>query len=375
MRGNWAAGLLGAVVCVIAILGTGRTLAFDGAPSLKWIAGSAYTANPLRGWRIFRYDKTSAAADVASFRAHGMAHDAELMERISRRPIATWFTDDTTHVLKQITALTTDANKHESAAVIVAYDIPGRNCTENDTAGDHEYLRWIGEIAAGIGQRDTIVILEPDAIPFVIAGCHIKVRLLGRAVKELVRAGGARVYIDAGNPSWVNPVSLLVAPLREADIRQAAGFSLNVANFQTDAANIVYGRELSQLLGGAHFVIDTSRNGNGPDTAAAGISSVCDPPGRALGSPPTTDTGVPGVDAYLWIKSPGSSDGRCRPGAPPSGEWWPQYALELAANSVPGDALAHHARRISSDESAGGNIAGDDRTGGDRRTVADRHAF
>jgi endoglucanase len=375
MRGNWAAGLLGAIVCVIAILGTGRSLAFDGAPNLRWIAGSAYIPDPLRGWKIFRSDKTPAATDVARFRAHGMLYDAELMERISRQPTTAWFTQDRMRVLKEVTALTRDAAKHRSAAVIVAYDIPGRNCNEGVKASARAYLRWIGEIAAGIGPRHTIVILEPDAIPFALSGCPIDVALLGSAVRELVRAPGAHVYIDAGNPSWITPVSLLVAPLREADIRQAAGFSLNVANFQTNAANIAYGHDLSRLLGGAHFVIDTGRNGSGPDTAAAGISSVCDPPGRALGSPPTTDTGVPGVDAYLWIKGPGYSDGSCRPGEPSGGEWWPRYALELAANSIPGDALAHHARGISSDESAGRNIAGDDRPGGDHRTVADRHAF
>ena len=44
-------------------------------------------------------------------------------------------------------------------------------------------------------------------------------------------------------------------------------------------------------LGGAHFVIDTSRNGNGTPGKRVSGSNWCNPPGRALGHDPTTDTG------------------------------------------------------------------------------------
>ena len=61
----------------------------------------------------------------------------------------------------------------------------------------------------------------------------------------------------------------------------------------------------------------------------------CNPPGRALGETPTTKTGNPRVDAYLWVKRPGESDGACGRGAPAAGQWWPQYALELAGHLGP----------------------------------------
>jgi endoglucanase len=330
-RGNWAAGLLAAIVCAAAAHGAQANLAAGGTPIADATTVGAHSPNPLAGWTLFAADNTPAAADVASFRAHGSTRDAQLMERISREPIATWLTADTTHVRGVVTALTADASRHKAAAVIAAWAIPGRNCGEGVDSSARTYRRWIGEIAAGIGRRETIVILEPDAIPFVVAGCPISLRLLAQAVRELAGAGGARVYIDAGNPSWVMHVSKLAAPLRAADIRQAAGFSLNVSNFQTNAANIAYGEELSRLLGGAHFVIDTSRNGNGPDLSPSGATVVCNPSGRALGLAPTTNTGVPGLDAYLWVKPPGDSDGSC--GASQPSGWWPQYALELAANA------------------------------------------
>ncbi|MFD7163822.1 glycoside hydrolase family 6 protein, partial [Streptomyces violascens] len=49
--------------------------------------------------------------------------------------------------------------------------------------------------------------------------------------------------------------------------------------------------------------------------------------GRALGTPPAATTGDPFIDAYLWIKRPGESDGVCR-GRPSAGHWWPEYAVE-----------------------------------------------
>lgn len=103
-----------------------------------------------------------------------------------------------------------------------------------------------------------------------------------------------------------------------------------MSNFQRTDAELKYGSEVSALTGGAHFVIDTSRNGNGAWDSAE-PETWCNPPGRALGPSPTFDTGHPLADTFLWIKRPGESDGSCR-GAPPAGAWYAEYALELARN-------------------------------------------
>jgi len=77
-------------------------------------------------------------------------------------------------------------------------------------------------------------------------------------------------------------------------------------------------------LGGTGLgaVIDTSRNGNG----APADGEWCDPAGRTLGRAPTLSTGEARIDAYLWVKLPGESDG-CK-GAP--GTFSPSYAYDLA---------------------------------------------
>ena len=106
-----------------------------------------------------------------------------------------------------------------------------------------------------------------------------------------------------------------------------------MSNFITTNTTVAYGTSLSALIGGKHFVIDTSRNGNGPTPD----SQWCNPDGRALGQLPTLQTGITFADAYLWIKTPGESDGSCGPqqagtSPAPTGMWWPQYALMLARN-------------------------------------------
>src|SRR5262249_36875311 len=141
------------------------------------------------------------------------------------------------------------------------------------------------------------------------------------------------VYIDAGHPAW-QPAAVMAPRLRAAGIDVADGFALNVSNYRATPEVMKYGRELSALVGGKHFIVDTSRNGNGPPEGVNPDSEQawCNPDGRALGTPPTTNTGDPLCDAFLWVKPPGESDGRCNKG-PAAGMWWPAKALEMAKNA------------------------------------------
>ena len=123
--------------------------------------------------------------------------------------------------------------------------------------------------------------------------------------------------------------------LNKAGVGHARGFSLNVANFFTTEDEIGYGEAISGLTNGSHYVIDTSRNGAGP--APASKLDWCNPGGRALGTPPTTATGNGHVDAFLWIKRPGESDGSCDKGDPPAGTFVNQYVVDLAHNGGPVD--------------------------------------
>ncbi len=58
----------------------------------------------------------------------------------------------------------------------------------------------------------------------------------------------------------------------------------------------------------------------------------CNPPGAARGVTPTTTPHISFVDALLWIKPAGESDGTCNSG-PQAGVFWPEYAESLVNNS------------------------------------------
>jgi hypothetical protein len=123
------------------------------------------------------------------------------------------------------------------------------------------------ELAAAIGERPAVLILEPDALAQIDLYPQEKRRerygMIRDAVEMLTRSGSADVYIDAGNSAWIEPEEM-ARRLRKADIGKARGFALNVSNFQRTGETLDYGRRLSALVDGKHFVIDTSRNGNGP---------------------------------------------------------------------------------------------------------------
>ncbi|MCE7080944.1 glycoside hydrolase family 6 protein [Streptomyces sp. ST2-7A] len=282
--------------------------------------------------------RSPAALQIAEWRAEGRDEDAEMLRTLAEQPLAEWPPGEGGDPGPRIREVARAAGAQERTAVFVAYNVPHRDCGQYSRggAGDGEaYRSWIGSFADNIGDAEAIVILEPDAVPHIVDGCTAPIHheerytALSEAVDRLGALPRTRVYIDAGNPTWIADPADLVEPLRRAGIDRADGFALNVSNYRPTEEVVAYGRELSELLGGARFVVDTSRNGNGPlegDPAEA----WCNPPGRALGTPPTTETGDPLIDAHLWIKRPGESDGECR-GGPPAGEWWPEYALELVS--------------------------------------------
>ncbi|WP_406374538.1 glycoside hydrolase family 6 protein [Streptomyces sp. NBC_00647] len=301
------------------------------------VVGAASQQRGAAARSPFWVDPTGPAAQqIQLWQRQGRAQDAALLKRIADEPVALWPAGETDPG-PAVRSATASATREGRTALFVAYDIPHRDCGQHSAGGAADadaYRRWIGLFADALGDSRALVILEPDAIAHIVDGCtpveyHAeREQLLNEAITRLKRQPRTRVYLDAGNPAWIRDSGQLVEPLARAGIANADGFSLNVSNFQTDTTAKQYGLGLSGRLGGKHFVVDTSRNGNGP------LEGVwCNPPGRALGTPPTTTTGEPALDAYLWIKRPGESDGPCG-GGPAAGQWWPDYALELARNSV-----------------------------------------
>jgi endoglucanase len=358
-----------------------------------------------------------ATAQIAALTAGGDKADAALVRAMADTPQAVWFTGGTPKDVEQgVRATVKRAAAKNTVPVLVAYNVPGRDCAQYSAGGaatGDAYKSWIDGFAAGLGAAEAVVILEPDGLALLPTDCgqpdtYDRVALVNYAAHALTAADGdALVYLDAGHSAW-HSVGDIAQRLDQAGVAQLQGFSVNVSNYQPTPQLDQYGTWIAKCLyyannpaeGGwrlghydycasqyypatasdystwhltdewyaanvdqaanpptsttqlAHFVVDTSRNGRGPWTTTTPYPDKqdwCNPPGRGLGLRPTADTGVALADAYLWVKTPGQSDGQCNRGIagsttdpewggitdPAAGDWFPQQALELARLANP----------------------------------------
>jgi endoglucanase len=293
---------------------------------------SQAVTNLFSGARLY-VDPASAAKRQADQWRRSRPQDAALMDKIASQPIAQWVGGWNVDIGNDIATAVSRITGGGALPVFVAYNIPGRDCGQYSAGGangSNAYKRWIRDFANGLGGQRAVIILEPDAL----AGMDClsrslqeeRLNLIHDAVRVLKQRRAA-VYIDAGHARWVNPDEM-ANRLNRAGIADADGFSLNISNFLGNSVNIAYGTEVSKRVGGKHFIIDTSRNGLNADRAG----NWCNPTGQRVGTRPTTHTGNPLVDAFLWIKTPGESDGTCG-GGPAAGKWWAEYALGLAGGA------------------------------------------
>ncbi|WP_168207362.1 glycoside hydrolase family 6 protein [Microlunatus elymi] len=261
-----------------------------------------------------------------------------LIYQIASTPTSIWLggrSDDQARVDK----IMDEAAAAHQTPQFVLYAIPNRDCGSYSAGGlstVSQYENWIDEVRKGIAGRKAVIIVEPDAIGM---GCLSssqqadRYTMLKYAMTTLSSAN-TWTYLHAGSSGL--GASDVAAVLKKAGIADARGFAVNVSSFDSTANEIAYGNSIIKALGlKTHFVIDTSRNGLGRYSGDnGGAPGWCNPPGRALGERPTTDTADPNVDAYLWIKAPGDSDGSCHSGDPASGQWFSSYALGLSQRAL-----------------------------------------
>jgi endoglucanase len=318
----------GALLAVAVIVGSllvvgGKLNILDARPS---------SGDPLSSIKMF-VDPDSPVAQAAASFAHSDPSAARLLSEMASQPSGIWFGswNSVNQVGPAIRTVMSEAALRQEAPLLVLYAFPYHGCT-NATTGASTYMRWVRQVVAAIGKGKAVVILEPDALAEYVrldclspAGQRQRLQLIRQTVDQLAGLPNAIVYIDAGNSRW-QPAAVMASLLLDVDVKKVRGFSLNVSNFASTAAEEAYGGKLGAILHGVHYVIDVSRNG----TATA--TTWCNPPGQALGGPPTAHTGDTLVDGLLWIKPPWASDGICN-GGPPAGEFWLSYALALAARA------------------------------------------
>jgi endoglucanase len=349
----------------------------------------------------------------------GQVRNALLVGALLAKPHAVWVTKgsptDARNAVRNAVVL---ADFERAVPVLVAYDIPGRDCGGFSAGGAQntaDYKAWIDGFATGLGSHKAVVVLEPDGLGLLPSNCggpnpsypftdSERYEELNYAVDRLEQQPGAIVYLDGTHSHWLG-VGDISLRLVTAGVQRAQGFFLNVSNYRATPDLLEYGTWISKCIAFAndpeeggwrlghydwcasqyfspfgpvnpddistwhftdqwfdanlgtavpttHFVVDTSRNGQGPwhpTVAYSDAQDWCNPPGRGLGLPSSANTGSPLADAFLWVKVPGESDGSCNRGVsgstvdpewggivdPAAGQWFPQQALQLAQLSDP----------------------------------------
>jgi endoglucanase len=373
--------------------------------------GQGRSLDPATQFYVAKSDH-GATEQIARLTSSGDKADADLIRRMIETPQAVWFTGGTPKRVQQDVKSTVQrAAGKGTVPVLVAYNVPGRDCAQYSAGGaatGDAYKAWIDDFAAGLGTQKVVVILEPDGLALLPTDCgqpdtYNRVGLINYAAHALLRDPNAAIYLDAGHSGW-HSVGDMATRLVAGGVQDVQGFFLNVSNYRATNYEVKFGTWISECIAFAndpeeggwrlghydwcasqyyspfgpvdpndistwhytdqwyaanmghavptvHFVVDTSRNGQGPWTApahpAGDAQEWCNPPDRGLGYRPTANTGQPLVDAYLWVKIPGESDGQCYRWTsgpldpvrgmedPPAGQWFPAMALELVRNANP----------------------------------------
>ncbi|GAA1739042.1 glycoside hydrolase family 6 protein [Aeromicrobium alkaliterrae] len=283
--------------------------------------GTPQDDNPFAGRDLFVWSGSGAAAAAAGVDGA----DAEALADLAAVPTAVWLTPEA-HGTGAVGAFVEDVldEADDRVVVFVVYGIPDRDCVGGESAGGLEpaqYGAWLRQIHDALEGR-VAVVLEPDALATVEeCGDPDERYMLLRDSANLLR-DRATVYLDAGHSAWV-PAKDMAERLRRAGVEDVRGFSVNVANYQSDADELDYAERIREELPDARYVVDSGRNG------AGATDDWCNPPGRVLGSRPAAVDDGSALDARLWIKPPGESDGRCH-GGPEAGRFWLDQAVELA---------------------------------------------
>ncbi|KAL9614044.1 MAG: hypothetical protein Q9167_001459 [Letrouitia subvulpina] len=268
---------------------------------------------------------------------------------------------------------------------IVVYGLPGRDCSAASSAGGSSGLDTYYGLIDSI-KRDldpdirTVFVLEPDALGNLITyGQTPSCQAAGDTYKEgiayalkTLNGNNTAIYVDAGNSAWlgegqkISSLTNIIVSLWEiaGKPKSFRGLSTNVSNYRlwqssvtskrankySDESTYVSAFATSMANAGleAHFITDTSRNGV---AISATYGFPCNIEIAGLGPAFTTETGNPHEDAFVWIKTPGMSDGTSDPtapnydmscssevsmgGAPAAGQWFKDYFQALVQHANP----------------------------------------
>ena len=322
----------------------GRTASTDPAQPADPQGVNPRSANPLAGASFFVDPTERSYKDMQIYKARGQQSRAAAMSNLALQPKARWMGRFTRPRLeRKVRNYLNCVQVFQPGAtpLIVVMRHQGTQCNASYDGGgvaeDERTRKWYRDFASAIGGKRVVLAFEPDGIGTI--SClkksrrKARMRLLRYGVDVLSKLPNATIYLEGTASDWKS-ARFTARMLRYQGISKVRGFMLNVTHHDWTSRNIAYGRRVSRAVGGKPFVISTSYNGRGPVHYKLGkkgryrrVNVFCNPRFRGLGPKPNTNTGVPGVDAYLYLNRPGvSGAGNCNGGFK-AGEWWPERAL------------------------------------------------
>ncbi|KAH8817599.1 exoglucanase-6A [Flagelloscypha sp. PMI_526] len=279
---------------------------------------------------------------------------------------------------------------------LVIYDLPGRDCTRV-THGDipvgglstykANYIDPIAQILAKYPNTAVAIIVEPGALASLIvnssvAACANSANDFREGITYALKTlnlPNVITYVDAAHGGILGwPADHKAAATALATIYKNAGSPANVRGVATNVAgwnawSMVPGefecpddsqcnpaqdeQRYAKLLGAAlttsgfpaHAIVDTGRSG--VQGLRFSWGDWCNVNGAGFGRRPTSATSDAIVDAFVWVKPGGESDGSStstevgyEPGcaladafkpAPPASQWSQPYFEMLVVNAVP----------------------------------------
>lgn len=287
--------------------------------------GTSNLDNPLKDFRFFK--SRTQLTDWLDLNQNHL-HNRLLREKIDSNPTGIWVSRDWSTPIGEIVKT---ANEKNEAPIFIMYNAIKRDLGSHSAGGANTIEEYLKDLDTFVNQirplKAGIVILEPDSLPHMVQMSGedrlTRIRMLRDGLMMLKSVPQIQVYLDAGHSNW-HPAERISELLREIGHDKVA---LNVSNRRPNDELIRYAEKISNLTGIKHFVIDTSRN-------AIPQQEWCNPHLEGVGIKPTLNTGHPLIDAYLWLKLPGESDGWCGGSPVGAGGLWIDRAIMLAQNGL-----------------------------------------
>lgn len=283
-------------------------------------------------------------------------------------------------------------------APFVVYNLPDRDCAAKASNGElaiaqngvalyRAYIDSIYDTLVDFPDVNVILVIEPDSLANMVTNMSVQ-KCVGAApvykdstayTLRKLNLPNVTMYLDGGHAGWLGwPDNQGLAAQTFAEVyklagspRAVRGLVTNVSNYNAYSAttcspitSVMAGingicdeKKFVNALGPklvaagfpAHFIVDVSRSGKQP-TGQAEWGHWCNIKNAGFGPKPTSNTGDALVDALVWVKPGGESDGTsdqtanrydsmCSSSssftpAPEAGQWFQAYFEMLLTNAA-----------------------------------------